>query len=256
MKDYWVRASFGEGYGGVMTFISKAAVPDESSITDTPLVVGRALRVQISGGDCKQVIHNIHNFGLQGQVMADLCRSVDVDSRESKADPLHFCLFVLGDMNITPSDGKIFEYGTPEATLETSASLIRPPAGPLQQQLLLLTEFESSTPTRYQSDTNSAVVIDRVFGNLPPSFLTKCRVAHSVEQDPRDLYKSGISDHAPVLVSIFFKAPLPAGEGAIPAEVFKHKMYSYYLDKLCWDEKYDEIVFQDSFFRNFDTSRR
>ena len=66
-----------------------------------------------------------------------------------------------------------------------------------------------------------------------------------MEQDPKDFYKSGISDHAPTLVSLLFEPPLPAGEGAIPTEFFQHKLYAYFLDCLCWEEKFDDTVFED-----------
>ena len=48
-------------------------------------------------------------------------------------------------------------------------------------------------------------------------------------------------------ITIPCKAPLPPGEGAIAPEIFKHRLYSYFLDKLCWDEKFDKMIFQDCF---------
>jgi len=247
LRDFWVKASFGEGYGGVITFISKKSVPHESSILDTTLAVGRAQRVTIVGDDCKQVIYNVHNFGIQRQALSALCNAVDTDARESKADPLKFSLFLAGDLNITPPHSKLFEYKGPRPNSDNSAAAARPNGGQLQLILEQLIEFEATTPTRYQAETNTGVVLDRIFGTLPATILTKCRVSHTVEQDPRDLYKSGISDHAPVVVSIAFRAPLPPGEGAIPTEIFRHKMYSYFLGKLCWEEKFDSLCFDDSF---------
>jgi len=243
-----VKASFGEGYGGVITFISKKSVPQESSILDTTLAVGRAQRVTILGDDdCKLVIYNVHNFGIQGLTMSALCNAVDSDVRDSKADPLKFSLFLAGDLNLTPPHSKLFEYKSPSPTSDNAAAAARPSGGQLELTLEQLIEFEATTPTRYQTETNSAVVLDRIFGTLPATILTKCRVSHTVEQDPRDLFKSGISDHAPVVVTIAFRAPLPPGEGAIPSEIFRHKMYSYFLERLCWEEKFDSLTFDDSF---------
>ena len=68
-----------------------------------------------------------------------------------------------------------------------------------------------------------------------------------MEQDPKDLYKSGISDHAPVAVSIINKAPLPRGEGAIAPEITTHPLYPHFLQLLVWDEKYNDLKFANSF---------
>jgi len=93
-RDYWVKASFGEGYGGVVTFISKQSCPLEESISETVLFVGRAHRICIRGDDHELIVHNIHNFELHGLCRDNLCNAVDADIRASKADPLHsaFCL--------------------------------------------------------------------------------------------------------------------------------------------------------------------
>ena len=42
-RDFGIRASFAEGYGGCITFVSKAPVPDDAAIFDTALIPGRAL---------------------------------------------------------------------------------------------------------------------------------------------------------------------------------------------------------------------
>jgi len=203
-RDYWVKASFGEGYGGVITFISKASVPSEDSIVDSVLVVGRALKVQINGDDSKLVVYNTHNFDLQGQALSDFCSSVSIDVDRSRASPYELCMFLLGDLNLTPRAGQLFEYGSPAVAMDTANS--RPPArGPLLRVLEQLTEVESAVPTRYNTEADTGTIIDRVFTSLPAHVFTLCKVTHSVEQDPRDLYKSGLSDHAPVVVSFYLK---------------------------------------------------
>jgi len=266
-RDYWVKASFGEGYGGIITFISKQSCPLEESISESVLFTGRDHRICIRGDDHQLIIHNIHNFDLHGLCWDNLCNTVDADITASKADPLHFAFFCTGDFNHAPNSSQLFEYQSPSTTLEphgptacqafadagtpkvgqtfcsTATFQERPNAAPrpLGGKLLKIldsaTEISSSTPTRYQSHTDSGIILDRIFTTLPANVLIQCRVNHSVEQDPKDLYKSGISDHAPVAVSILHKAPLPRGEGAIAPEVTRHPMYAHYLQLLLWDEK-------------------
>jgi len=95
-RDFWIKASCGERYGGVITFVSKISVPDEAPISDIVIVPGRAIKVVISGNDCGLVIYNVHNFDLQGGPMASLCRAVDADITLSQNLPLLYNVFCCG----------------------------------------------------------------------------------------------------------------------------------------------------------------
>ena len=75
----------------------------------------------------------------------------------------------------------------------------------LMRSLQNCTEITASTPTRYQKATDTGVILDRVFTTLPPSDLKLCKVPTNVEQDPKQLYTSGISDHAPIGICIAFQ---------------------------------------------------
>ena len=63
-----------------------------------------------------------------------------------------------------------------------------------------------------------------------------CKWEHTVEQDPKDLYISGISDHAPVVATTYFKAVTPL-ESPIPAEIFRDPNFQRFHDKIVWEEK-------------------
>ncbi len=90
LRDYWVRASFGNGCGGIITFISKASSPNDSDIVEHVIVAGRAHSVRISSGEFMQVTYNFHNFELNQVVMAAWCNTVENDLSRAAADLLHY----------------------------------------------------------------------------------------------------------------------------------------------------------------------
>ena len=248
LKDFWVFASLGEGYGGILTFVSKKFCPHESAISESVFVTGRAHKLTIKGNDCALVIYNIHNFDLQGVSWDNLCNAVDGDIKQSKDNPLTHTTFFTGDFNETPAGCKLFEYGHPCTYMETSSdSAPRQQCSKLMKIIGKTTEISSMTPTRYQKQTDSGVILDRLFTSIMPVVLTLCKVTHSVEQEPKQLFTSGISDHAPIGISFIFKACLARGEGPIPQEITRHFMFRYYLAYLIWDEKLEELYFETPF---------
>jgi hypothetical protein len=55
-----------------------------------------------------------------------------------------------------------------------------------------------------------------------------------VEKDPKELYTSGLSDHAPATVTISFVKPCPK-ESPIPAAIFKEPIFGVLHDQLVVD---------------------
>ena len=251
MRDFWVFASFGEGYGGIITFVSKQFCPSECAILESVFIPGRAHKISIKGGDSCLVVYNIHNFDLQGLSRDNLCKAIDEDITYSSANPLSYTTFFAGDFNETPNGCKLFEYGQPSTYPESTSS----PAAPRQQSCKLMktisraTEITSSTPTRYQKHADAGVVLDRFFCTLLPATLILMKVNHTVEQEPKQLFYSGISDHAPVGITFLFKAILPRTEGPIPTEITRHFMFKYYVSHLLWEERFDTLHFETPFER-------
>jgi len=250
LKDFWAFASFGDSYGGIITFVSKQFCPLEEHISDTVLCVGRAHRISIKGPDCTLNVWNIHNFELHGLTWDNLCASVDADIKQSKESPYSFSTFVTGDFNETPSNCKKFEYGQPCTYLDESEA---PEAAPRQRSSKLLkileksTEITATTPTRYQKATDTGVILDRVFTTIPPSILILCKVSLNVEQEPKQLYTSGISDHAPTAARFGFKSCYSNEDGPIPPEFTKHFLFRHYLAYYIWEEKLGDLYFETPF---------
>lgn len=74
--------------------------------------------------------------------------------------------------------------------------------------------------------------------------LTLCEVLHNVEQDPKDLFKSSISDHSPVCISILHRTPFERGEGPIGPEITRHPFHHHYFLALCWEKKFVGLRFE------------
>jgi len=253
LRDYWAKTSFAEGYGGIITFISKQSCPFEESITETVLCAGRAHRICNEGDDNQLVICNVHNYELHKSVMDNLCSSLDRDFAVSKANPLKFCVFACGYFNCAPNDMQLFEYSRPESKRNSEDSedevnaAPRPAKGKLMRTLDKATEIAARAPTRYNSTSDAGIILDRVWTTIPANYLTLHKVTHLIEQDPKDLFKSGISDHAPCCISILWRTPFARGEGPIAPEVTRHPLYSAYFLALCWEENYKDLIFLSEF---------
>ena len=220
-RDYWTFASFGEGYGGIITFISKKSCPNVQSIAEAVIVQGRAHRLRISNGVYSQVVYNVHNFELQSAGVLALCNSLDNDYDCSKYCPLNNNILLLGDLNLTPPGSTLFEFGTAKSDMEprTATAARNTGSSKILASLAQLLELQVPSPSRYNKLSDTGVVLDRVLTNLPPVFLLKNSVTVSVLQCPKDLYQSGISDHAPISVVITHKAPRNVSAGRIPPDV-------------------------------------
>jgi len=250
LKEFWVFASFGDSCGGIITFVSKQFCPLEEHISETVLCVGRAHRISVKGYDCILNVWNIHNFELHGLTWDNLCAAVDADIKQSKETPFSFTTFVTGDFNETPSVCKTFEYGHPCTYLDSSEATEAAPrqrSSKLMKILEKSTEITASTPTRYQKATDTGVILDRVFTTIPPAALILCKVSMNVEQEPKQLYTSGISDHAPIGMCIAFKACYSNDEGPIPPEFTKHFLFRHYLACYIWEEQFENLHFGTPF---------
>ena len=236
-RDFWIVASFCESNaGGVITFIRKTTCPAESQLSNQVLVDGRAICTVLQGPTGKQTIYNIHNYGLSTVEMNQLSKAIIKSNEDAAADPLHNNILILGDMNISANPAELFNYKNTATSLD-----MRLPDGHAHRQggalgdaLARYIEIESRTPTRYNVQADCGVIIDRIFCNLPNYIFPLCKWEHSVEKDPKELYISGLSDHAPTTVSISFIKPGPK-ESPIPPAIFKEPIFQYFHDHLVVD---------------------
>ncbi len=239
LLDYHVFSSFlsGQGSGGVLTFVSKKNASNRECINSEALVCGRVLKITISNPSFErseqQVVYNVHIFGPDLPRMREFCGELELDIVSGGDNPLHRSLFVLGDFNFS-NRGK-FAFSEPVEVCGINDTL--PPASRLLKSALAkLIEIDSQLPTRYDTIRDCGRKLDRVFCNLPPLVCTLVDWVISIPYCPKELYKSGMSDHTPVLASISKKANSDGILLRFPPEVYGHHLYGFFLDELCWRE--------------------
>ena len=209
LRNFWFFASFGaRNVGGIVTFVSKDLVPDHSDISDTVLSVGRAHRISINKNDAIMTIFNVHYFGLPRVDITRLCGSLTADADASAADPLNFVSFALGDWNLR--QGLKFDYKNPSAPIQTDNSIAGDPL--LRGALGRYTELDGQLPTRYSDVEDCARKLDTIFTSLPSALIPLSRWSVTIPYDPKNLFRSGLSDHAPVVAFGFHSG------GTIPGE--------------------------------------
>lgn len=107
-RDFWIKASVGKGYGGVITFVSKLVVSNESAITDSVVRAGRTLKIEIGGENSKLVIHSTRNSDFSSEHLANLDRDVGGNITQSRASPLLHNLVLVVDLNCSLQGAQLF----------------------------------------------------------------------------------------------------------------------------------------------------
>ena len=247
LLDYWSFASFGDNKnsGGVVTFVSKRVAPRSDLVMSEELVAGRVLKVTIlspHGSDSgRQVIYNVHNFGLSNPQVKQVCDKIEVDINEMSPTPLTHSLFLLGDFNICHQEK--FSYSAPAVTTMDSSLADERPADSVtgfrqfSRVFEQLVEINPRLPTRYDTRSGTGRAIDRVFMNTPSAMCPLNLWEITLPYCPRDLFVAGISDHAPVVVSIAFRGVSSAEALPIPPEVTGSLLYKIFLDHIAWEDR-------------------
>ena len=228
LRDLWVFASFvARNVGGIITFVSKKLVPLSTDISDLVISPGRVHRINIQKHNSTMTIFNVHNFELHPEETAHLCRALQADANASALDPMNFTTFALGDFNLKTS--RIFSYQRPESVAQPGDRLsgdVR-----LRAALRRFTELDSGLPTRYSSRDDTARILDIIFTSLPAALIPVSRWTMTIPYDPKELARSGLSDHVPVIATIAFREP-QSEELPIPAELFRHWTYSVFFRQM------------------------
>ena len=246
LVDYWVVSSFvGQGAGGVLVFVSKKSVPDFNSISCEVLFEGRVIRVAISDSSNgvfaeRQVIYNVHNFGINLASMRLICTKIKSDIDFARNDPLYRSIFVVGDFNSTACEkfafsapcanpGSAIVNGTTYTDANSSTRL-------LMRRLGDLIELDAKLPTRYDHATDTGRKLDRIFVCIPQAICPLIHWQMNIGNCPKELFVSGISDHAPVHAHL--SKPTKGNGKPLPfaLEIYSHPFYVIILDKLCWLE--------------------
>jgi len=154
--------------------------------------------------------------------------------REVKRDPTNQAAFFLGDFNLldegeaslhaeAPDVGKLQwpeELNTPAVTNRWRASMADL-VGPHQANF-----------THFAAGANVFNRIDRISTALPAWAFVRVRAHATAVSCPQRLARKGISDHAPVLLSLAPRCAISAASRPLPQQVVKFRTYKEHHDAL------------------------
>jgi len=180
-------------------------------------------------------IFNVHYFGLPRVDISRLCGSLTADAKASAADPLNFVSFALGDWNLR--QGLKFDYKNPSAPIQTDNSIAGDPL--LRGALGRYTELDGQLPTRYSDVEDCARKLDTIFTSLPSALIPLSRWSVTIPYDAKNLFRSGLSDHAPVIASVSTQEA-PSQQNPIPPEIIKHWSFSLFFCKMYHADRLDQ----------------
>ena len=95
-----------------------------------------------------------------------------------------------------------------------------------------LTDVVHDLDTHYTPHNMLTSRIDGTYFGCPPSLLLQLRITPIVLQDPRHLHEQRLSDHAPFIINIAPRAPLPPHERPVPAWLCRLPRFHEVMDSL------------------------
>ncbi len=106
-------------------------------------------------------------------------------------------------------------------------------------------EIEQPAPTHFSTIGDTGSRIDRIFFGGPAHIVPVTAWTSTIDEDPRDIFLRGISDHACVQTTIGQTVNNNVGQTSIPSEIFQSDYFVDYHDKLCREVKLDSIDFPE-----------
>lgn len=164
-------------------------------------------------------------------VFLRLENQIPLDLAEAKANPHRFSTNIAGDLNFPPP-------GSDERKLDTPSA--EGPADALPRELhqhrpfyhrwanifAQLKEIVTDSHTHITTGTLSTDTLDRVFTTLPRSSGNHLEQTVTVLSSPTHYLAKQISDHSPLIWTIFSRNPAPNGTFTARPEWIKHPRFS------------------------------
>eukprot|EP00973_Karenia_brevis_P094298 12421774-Karenia_brevis.AAC.1 len=144
------------------------------------------------------------------------------DAAQSRANPGGFAVFIGGDWNM---------HAPGESSCWLDGSKVNIEANPdnctlLQKQWLEffdeLTELAQPKCTHFHAGHLSENRHDRFYTALPSWMLKMCKIGANIFEEPRSLFKKGISDYAPLGLFFTQRANLPKDAQPISPHLCKN----------------------------------
>ena len=238
-KDWDLHVSAGakRRTAGSVTMVRKGTFVNGTTVTPTIHHPGRLIELNAAHNEELFTIWNVHNFDIPPAIVAAVADKINQQHSEAQAKPLEHCVFVTGDFNF-PARG------------ETSQSLLNPtsteggfaqccPGHPTQlrweRALGSLVEFEQPNNTHFWPTSSTCSRIDRTYGSMHGWILRNLDVCAYVVEDPKRMFDTGLSDHAPLVTTLALRAPAERQAIPISKVVAKSVAFQQYHDELWAD---------------------
>ena len=220
--------------GGLISMVAKDKVDSDADISFFIAEHGRAAKLTLSLQGHTTNYWNIHNYGFNRTSIKRLIRLLRADIEYSNENPQFNSTWCIGDFNRDPED-------FPRIDLKDPSKLSYPVPGEnstnnfgfIWDSLFDdMVEITSAEPSHFVAEGLFLNKIDRAFTTTPPHAWLTVRPAINTIIKADDAHANGLSDHAMQLISVSLHAPPNPSTMPIKAEVFKHKMFKYELQKL------------------------
>ena len=220
---------FSGGTGAVATLARRSRF-DEALYDGETLAEGRILRTVIQMPDTKFIFWNVHNYGLQEAQIKRVERQLMKDHDEAVAAPGKSWVIFGGDLNYKEPDEPPVEVAKPDVTrpILPAAAFFWVPRW--KSMLDKGTAVVTKAPSHFDRGTGTVARLDRFTLMGAAHAWSRIQVVTKVTPDPVALDHKGISDHAPVGITMQPKAPRASAAQPIAPEIFKHPTFEAALN--------------------------
>ena len=251
-QKYFTFGSFGSSaaVGGIVTLWPRLGLQgngaDNGFSSRTLGCPGRVLRVVLEHSGGKFIHWNVHLEKLNSEEAARVVSLLIHDIDLVKGDPLHRLLVFGGDLNCGAFGALRHFVADPLSPRDCAP----PPRAHAEvfSALAQLTEISGDAPTHYYGNDGSMTPIDRVFTSMPPWILRSVFSRYLVLNDPLEVWRNKISDHAPICWRISVRLPLPKDMRSFPLYVYRLPEFKEFHDALVADAQlhtYDPATRRD-----------
>ena len=244
-KTHWTFFDPGPCFatGGMLTAIRMATVPSLDSIRHEVLSAFRVLRTSIQSGENYAVYYNIHNFDIPARDMTSILERINIDIREAHSHPQRVSVWIFGDFNLQPEGFCKLNLKHLDSDRPVSRHTVHSKFHPAKWASVfsVLVEFDSPNPTHFWPGSLTLGKHDRIFTSISPSALTSLTSNIMVLHDPVFLHRQGISDHAPLVVTLSMRPRADPATLPIHRECCSHKRFSERLHATCDSAALDDL---------------
>lgn len=237
--------------GGNILFVKKDLLGPGTKPVFYDIVAGRANGALMQKHMQSIEIINVHNFGLNRKERNCIFTRIAAAKRRAAADLSgKSVLLLLGDFNFLAPGETMTKLSNIESnTLALVSRESEPDVERWSTPLANITEIYQPEHTRIGDRTESngtrhytASRLDRVYISWPPWVLMQLRATANVVLPVPKCAAMGLSDHAPVRISLSCKRMLPRSSRPIPKWLAKHPIFQSVLADLEIKAHLDELA--------------